>query len=200
MGDKAPIVRQPKTSIGNTVLTVGHVVDYKNPVLWLEVAEKVISAFGGRVKFVWVGGGSMLEEMRRIVLEHGLGDNVKFVGHLEEIERFYKNATVYFQPSLIESQGISVIEAMSFGLPCVVSNVGGIPEIISDGFNGFVCNADDIDGFANSITKLIKDQALSETMGRRNLLMVQEKFNREAQYEKLLDLHRKAVKKHALAL
>lgn len=149
-----------------TVATMGHVVAYKNPRLWLDVAEHVVRATPTvNVRFRWAGDGPLLEECRSTAKERRLGDNVQFVGHVSDAAGFLDRADIYFQPSDVESQGISVLEAMRFGLPCVVTAVGGLPETVRDGETGFVVPPGDVEGLSSAILALIRDPDLRQRLG-----------------------------------
>ena len=148
------------------VITMGHVVAYKNPHLWLDVAKEVIrDRTTVDVKFLWAGDGPLLEECRSTVRQRGLSDVVQFVGPVGDAAEFLDMGDIYFQPSDMESQGISVLEAMRFGLPCVVTAVGGLPETVREGETGFVVPPGDVGGLASAIVALIRDSGLRHRLG-----------------------------------
>ena len=76
------------------VLTIGHVVDYKNPELWFEVAKKVIS-YDNSIKFIWLGNGKLLKKMLIAVTETNLERNIFFKGYESDINRFYQKSSIY---------------------------------------------------------------------------------------------------------
>jgi len=148
------------------VITMGHVVSYKNPHLWLDVAEAVVRRNGGgRLRFLWAGDGVLLEECRSAAQRRGLSDLVQFVGPTGNAARFLETGDIYFQPSDKESQGISVLEAMRFSLPCVVTAVGGLQETVQDGETGFVVPPGDVEGMAAAIFALVRDAGLRRRLG-----------------------------------
>ena len=99
------VVPAPATSA--VILTAGHVVDYKNPWLWLEVARKVLERYP-EATFIWLGDGPLLDPLRLKVIELALQDRILLPGYVEEPSSWFARARVYFQPSLRESQGIAV--------------------------------------------------------------------------------------------
>lgn len=148
------------------VITMGHVVTYKNPYLWIHVAEEVVrEETTVSVRFLWAGDGPLLEECRSTVHARGLGDFLEFVGPVGNVAEFLEMGDIYFQPSDNESQGISVLEAMRFGLPCVVTAVGGMPESVRNGETGFVVPAGDIKGLASAISALVRDAGFRDRLG-----------------------------------
>jgi glycosyltransferase involved in cell wall biosynthesis len=152
------------------VLTVGHVVDYKNPYTWLRMAIEVNGKFPEKkVHFVWVGDGILLEEFRDMVNELGASNYISFVGHKSDVDKYYRECDIYVQPSRIESLGLSVIDALRHGIPCIVSNTGGLPEVVVDGETGWIIDSEDFRGFANCIESLLLDSQLRELFGQNAL-------------------------------
>ncbi len=84
-----------------------------------------------------------------------------------ELVEWYQKASVVVCPSLIESFGIIVIEAMACGAPVVASNVGGIPDIVEDGRSGILVPSDDPEKLANALGTLLNNRTLREEMGKR---------------------------------
>ncbi|MFA5816695.1 MAG: glycosyltransferase family 4 protein, partial [Bacteroidales bacterium] len=116
----SPLV--PWTKHSNTIVTIGHLEKWKNPEFWLQVALSVTGQID-EVNFVWVGTGSLMEEISKKIPD-ALQSRIRLAGYVENVNELLSSAAIYFQPSLVESQGISVAEAMAHSLPCVVSNRG----------------------------------------------------------------------------
>lgn len=87
-----------------------------------------------------VGNGPDRDNLDQLVKKMNLEDIVTFYGQQTNIEPFLKRSTLFVYPSRCQEVfGISLVEAMAYGLPCITNNVGGIPEIITDEKNGFLC-------------------------------------------------------------
>ncbi len=99
-------------------------------------------------------------ELEKRVIFHGLMEPKNLSG-------FYSEADIFVLPPFYESLGIVFAEAMSFGLPIIATNVGGIPELVEDGENGFLVPPGDIDSLVEAIDKLASDAELRERFGRR---------------------------------
>ena len=175
------------------ILTVGHVEWYKNPDIWLKIAQKTIEQRPS-ARFLWLGDGDLLNEMRVKVYSLDLSHQILFQGDCNNVEKYYSEASIYLQPSLAESQGIAVLEAMSYGLPCIVSNVGGLIESVVDGETGFVCPSQDIDKFVNRLLYLLEDQKLSSRLGLSGKRRMEEHFSIETQEEKIFNLYNTILK------
>jgi glycosyltransferase involved in cell wall biosynthesis len=148
--------------LGRIVLTMGYLIGYKNPAAWLTVARSV-TAQREDVTFVWLGNGPLYAEFET---ETQNERRIFFLGLVDNPAKYLSGASIYYQPSLYETQGVAVLEAMSHELPCVVSDAGGLPESVTDGFNGFLAKADDVALQAGKILALLDDEALRKSYGR----------------------------------
>lgn len=173
-----------------TVLTLGHVRHYKNPIGWIEVAKKIFSDPNfSDVQFIWVGEGELLEDCRKVVAAEGLEHSISFVGFKNDVAPYYNSCVVYFQPSYIESFGLSVIDAMRHGCPCIVSNRGGLPEVIDPGKSGWIVDPDDINQMSEKLCILLSDTELRTKMGDAARLTYAEKFHVQIWEQKMADIH-----------
>lgn len=122
-----------------------------------------------------------VESLYEIVCERQLSEKVTFYGRLQdgELREIYKKASIYVLPSLWEGFGIVLLEAMSFGLPIIATNIGAIPELITDNVNGLLVPPKDEDSLARSIELLLNSDSLREKLGRNglNYLSVHKEFN-----------------------
>ena len=146
------------------VLTLGHVIWYKNPGIWYSVAVKTIEKYHGNVEFIWAGEGELLDIYRDKVKKDNIS-HIKFLVFQKNVVELYNQSDIYFQPSLAESQGIAVIDAMMMGLPCVVSNAGGLPESVVNGKTGYIVDPHDTDTMVEKILDLLENEDLRRKMG-----------------------------------
>ena len=172
----------------NVVLTVGHLTDYKNPELWLQVAQKVIEQMP-EVQFIWLGYGELFAEITHQIKELGLDNKILLPGYCKDVGPYYSQSMVYFQPSLIESHGIAVVEAMAYGLPCLTSNVGGLPESVIHEETGYVCSPKDIDGFSSLLLELLNNPQLRAKMGKAGQARANLLFSEDVQESNFLNLY-----------
>ncbi len=179
-----------RVGTSHTVLTAGHVEDYKDPLGWIEIAATVMSQPGlEETRFVWVGEGSLLSKCRHLVRRRGLENQVEFVGLKSDLQIYYEDCAVYFQPSRVESLGLSVLDAARHGIPAVVTDIGGLPEIVESGTTGFVYPVGKQLSAAHLISSLLKDSDERERMGFQARRKYVDQFSPESWAAGLLDLH-----------
>lgn len=103
-----------------------------------------------------VGEGTGRDELEALVNNLDIGDKVTCYGQQVDVHPFLSKASIFVYPSICEEVfGISLVEAMAYGLPCIANNVGGISEIIHDGDNGFLTSEPNEENIAMLINKVI---------------------------------------------
>ncbi|WP_416827234.1 glycosyltransferase family 4 protein [Ectobacillus polymachus] len=119
------------------IFSIGRIVSEKGFYTIIEAAPILVAKYPS-VMFVIAGKGPMLETYQSIVSERGLETNVAFLGHItEEVQRaFLLESDIILVPSLYEPFGIVALEGMLAEKPTIVSDVGGLGEIILHGYNG----------------------------------------------------------------
>ena len=107
------------------------------------------------------------QRMRTIVADYHLGETIIFLGTVceKEKEAAFLQADVFVLPSYSEGMPQSLLEAMAYGLPVVVSNVGGIPEVVCDGQEGLMIEPGDIDELCRALKQLIESVECRQRMG-----------------------------------
>jgi N-acetyl-alpha-D-glucosaminyl L-malate synthase BshA len=126
----------------------------------VEVFAKVRKAIPSRL--LMVGDGPDFHDAVCLARALGVGDDVEFLGEQDQVVPLLSAADVFLVPSAKESFGLAALEAMACGVPVVASRIGGLPELVQDGVNGFVLDLDDLDGMARATLQLMTDSALHE--------------------------------------
>lgn len=129
-----------------------------------------------------LGGDGEVEQTRAMADTLGMGTNVQLLGWVDLPARtaLLNRAKVYCLPSYNEGLPMSVLEAMAAGLPVISTPVGGIPEALSDGVEGFLVEPGDIDALGDRIERLLSDDALASRMGMAARAKIQSTFSSEA--------------------
>jgi N-acetyl-alpha-D-glucosaminyl L-malate synthase BshA len=128
-------------------------------------------------KLVMVGDGPEKPAAEQLTRELKLERDVLFLGNQDCMEELLPLADVFLLPSSSESFGLVALEAMSAEVPVVASNVGGIPEVVEHGRTGFLHDPGHIGGFVASVLRLLEDENLRRTMGKRARRTARERFS-----------------------
>ncbi len=114
-----------------------------------------------------------------------IGNNVQFVGFIDRVEYFLSNLRVLVLPSISETLGRVMLEAMAMGIPVVAFDSGGPSEVITHGETGLLVKPYDIDLMADSITRLLGDDDLVRRIGSKARMLVKEKYTSRVMVELL---------------
>ncbi len=116
-----------------------------------------------------VGDGEMRPELEMHAKELGIADSVHFYGRVNDdaLQQAYENATLFVLPSSKEGFGIVYLEAWQHGLPVICSVKGASSEIVSDGFDGFAVDPDNVSALAERMKLLLGDRSLAQLFGSR---------------------------------
>ncbi|WP_213423159.1 N-acetyl-alpha-D-glucosaminyl L-malate synthase BshA [Bhargavaea massiliensis] len=130
-------------------------------------------------KLLLVGDGPEVETIHTLVSEEGLGTEVLFLGKRDDLPDLFSISDLNMLVSEKEAFGLVLIEAMACGVPCVGSDIGGIPEVIADGENGFIRPLGDIEGYAQAAIRILKEPDLALRFSRDAIRSVRERFSSE---------------------
>ena len=161
-----------------TVLAVGRLVPNKGMDTLIKAVPEVLARVQ-EAKFVIAGAGPMDSSLRKLTESLGVGDSVEFLGHRSDVPDLLRGATVFARPSTLEGMPLTVLEAMATGLPVIATRVGGTPELITDGENGFLIPVGDSHALAEAILDVLSAPERSSRMGQRNLQIVQIEYTWE---------------------
>ncbi len=142
-----------------------------------------------------VGGGSKEESLKKLARDLGVFDYINFTGPVNhsEISKYLNTFDVFVALSREESFGVAVVEAMACGLPVVVSNVGGLTEVVEDRITGFVVPSEDPDSAARAIERILADEDLRERMGKAGRERVERLYNWENNVSMMIGLYEKIL-------
>lgn len=155
---RRPETRTTPADPPRNIASVGRVTESKGSDTLLEAFAAVAGAFP-QTRLTYYGDGPLIPGLRARAQALGLGDRVSFAGYQKDHERIYPNIDICVQPSRREAMSNSVVEAMTRGIPCVVSDVGGLPETVVDGESGFVVPANQPRACADALTRLLSDRS-----------------------------------------
>ena len=150
-----------------------------------------------RLRLLIVGRGSQERELKQLVSDLGLSKDVVFTGAVkhEEVVRYLNMLTVYVAVSVEESEsfGVAVLEASACEKPVVVSDVGGLPEVVAGNVTGVIVPRRNADATADAIEKLLLDEDLRRRMGAAGRDRVRRLFDWRANVTQMLAIYESVV-------
>ena len=162
-------------------------------------AEDVIKMFNFLVreipsKLLMVGDGPERQKCEELCRDLKICDNVKFLGKQEAVEELFAISDLMILPSESESFGLAALEAMACQVPVVSSNAGGLPELIVEDENGYMCDVGDVSSMAEVAKKILSsDHTLSEF--KKNAYKTAQKFDIEVILPQYENLYKKVIAK-----
>lgn len=159
------------------VLFIGRHVFEKGIQILIDTVPGILKSYPN-AKFVIAGKGPMTEELEDRVCKMGFKEKVLFSGYMndEERDKLYKVSNVAVFPSLYEPFGIVALEAMAAGCPVVVSNTGGLSEIVQHKLNGLKVTPGSCDNLRENILEILFNDKLAEQFKENALNLVKEKY------------------------
>lgn len=151
-----------------TITTVARLYVTKGLTYLLDTAA-IVKKDHPNVQFKVYGEGELRGELLSKAESLGLDGRNIFMGSFtdrEKLTRIMEGTDIFLLSSILEGQPLVIVEAMAFGCPIVSTNVGGIPELITDGVNGLLCLPENPQCLAEKIKLLIEDAASRERLGR----------------------------------
>lgn len=138
-----------------------------------------------------IGGNGQVSKLQKRLLSPHLAHTVCYHGWIGETQKknLLEHSDIFVLPSYGEGMPISVLEAMSYGLPVVSTRVGAIPEQVEDGVTGYLLSPGDVNGLYDRLKTLIQKPHLRIEMGSKGLLKVQERFDMNKNSQLLSDLY-----------
>ena len=160
------------------ILFVGRLVYEKGIQYLIAAMPKILEKYHDS-KLVIAGKGGMIDELKAQVNAMGISNKVYFTGYLnsKQVVKMYKCADVAVFPSTYEPFGIVALEGMLSGTPVVVSDVGGLNEIVQHGENGMKSYAGNPNSLADSIISLLYDPALCMKVAKNAKAKVKAEYN-----------------------
>ena len=160
------------------ILFVGRLVYEKGVQHLIAAMPKILNGYHD-AKLVIAGKGGMMDELKQEANALGLGDKVYFTGYIngKDVPKLYKAADIAVFPSTYEPFGIVALEAMLSERPIVVSDIGGLNEIVQHRENGMKCYAGNANSIADSILELLYNPELCANITKKAKAKVRNEYN-----------------------
>lgn len=164
---------------------------------WAEVVREEKS-----LKLLIVGSGSLESHLKTLSHSIGIAGSVDFVGSVQNLSNYLKGSDLFVLSSRSEGMSNALLEAMSYGIPCIATNVGGNGELLGGedkeirlgehvmAKNGLLVNPDDVKGLSEAILYVIRNQRIGEEMGRRGRKFIEKNFQIDLIADRYIALYR----------
>jgi glycosyltransferase involved in cell wall biosynthesis len=146
---------------------------------------------------LYVGGDGEIEKFKQVVVSRRLEDNVVYLGWVDENGKrdALRKSDIYVLPSYSEGLPVSILEAMSYGLPVISTPICGIPEAITDNENGFLVEPGDVSALADKIFLLMDNDEIRKRMGEKAYQVAKNIFSVDKITAELSDVYQSIMLK-----
>jgi glycosyltransferase involved in cell wall biosynthesis len=170
--------------------TVSRLDPVKNQTMMVRAFRKVLQEFP-ETYLLLVGDGPDRDVLQQLSISLGIEDRVVFTGFIKKPAAYLASMDIFLLSSHTEGTSMTLLESMSLGIPSVVTNVGGNPEIVSNGESGFLTKPDDENSFAEAIIRLITDIELRDRLGSNSKERFGTLFTSKSMVSQYLDIYQK---------
>jgi glycosyltransferase involved in cell wall biosynthesis len=176
--DRAKFRRRFANDKEKIVYYVGRMTYEKGVSVLLEAAPKILWSMGGYVKFVIIGGGDT-NHLQQQAKSLGIEEQCYFTGFMSDrdLDKFQTIADCAVFPSLYEPFGIVALESFAARVPVVVSDTGGLPEVVKHDFTGIVTRANDPHSLTWGVLEVLQNPAYSQHLVKNAYQSLQERFS-----------------------
>lgn len=178
------------------IVFVGRMAKPKNPILLLKAFNELEGNLKEKSEIILIGGGQKEIEVRSFIFKNNLEDKVKLLGSLPRNEVFeeLQKSHIFVLTSNWEGFPRSILEAMSFSLPVVTTNTGGVKESVTEDC-GFVIPRNNKEKLKEVLTKLLNDITLIKSMGDKARERVEKNFSLDKMIKETKELYNLLLKK-----
>lgn len=158
----------------------------KDPLMFVEIARRLLHL---PIHFVMTGIGPLRSSIEAAIAAGKLGHRFHLVGEVSDVRPWIRSYDTLVLPSRLDGRPVVVLEALASGVPVIASAVGGLPELIDDGVNGFLCIPGIAAHFAGKIARLARDPELLIRMKKAARLSAEQNFDSRhmfSRYERAL--------------
>ena len=148
-----------------------------------------------------IGEGPYKQDLCRKIDENRVNGNVEFLGSmpLSEVAKYHNYADIFIFPSLstktgTEALGLALMEAMSSGCAVIGTNVGGIPSLIKNGYNGILVKQKDSKELSKSVIALLKNRKKAEAMGKNAALFIRKNYSWAKTGKEFINIYKSIIK------
>ncbi len=171
---------------------IARLSEVKGHIYLIQAMKEILESYPKAQLFI-AGDGKIKDDLIKLARGIGIIDNVVFVPEVSDTLEALSAMDVFVMPSLNEGLGLSLMEAMAFGLPVVGSNVGGIKTLIQDGYSGILVPPANPASIAKAVVDLLKDRKRAQYLGDNARNFINLKFSEDEMVLKTERLYKKCL-------
>jgi glycosyltransferase involved in cell wall biosynthesis len=164
---------------------MGDLIERKN---YSVAIQAVSEAQNDKLHYFICGEGAQESHLRSVAEQLNVTRQIHFLGFRADIKELLVASDIFIFTTKQEGLPRSMMEAMASGLPCVASKIRGNTDLLENAEGGFLCDPQDASEFAEKLNLLAANTALRETMGRNNLIAIQQ-FSTEAVIKEMQNIY-----------
>jgi glycosyltransferase involved in cell wall biosynthesis len=171
---------------------IGRLDEAKGFIYLIEAMAALSAEFPDAILLI-AGDGALKESLMARAAAVGIADRVRFLGFVSDVQSVLDALDIFAMPSLCETLGYAILEAMATELPVVGTTVGGVPEVIVPGQTGFLVPPRDSASLAGALRQLMISQTMRKTLGRAGRQRVVDHFQESVCARTTIDLYRQML-------
>ena len=159
--------------------TIGRISQEKDLPTFLKVAQRILKMYP-QIRFLVVGDGKnsmIVDELKQQAESMGIEHAIIFTGHRTDLLDIYSALDLFLMTSLTEGLPNTVLESMAMGVPVVATSVGGVPELIEHGKNGFLQQPKNVDELTESVIKIVSDKNCCTLLKEKGKETIKKRFS-----------------------
>lgn len=172
--------------------TIGRFSPVKGQEILLRASGSILKGFP-TARILVIGGGPDEKRLRGLVFELGIEKNVVLAKSVDDTKETLSIMDVFVMPSIKEGLGLSLIEAMACGTPCVASRIGGIENVIEDGKTGLFFMPGNAEGLAAAVKRILGDKLLRGILSNNGREKASKYFDIEKMTTKVEMLYKEVI-------
>lgn len=176
---------------------IGRLVPVKNHALFLRAAKRVLDSVDN-VKFLVVGDGYLRNDLEETANRLRISQSVIFIGWKNDINEAFKAIDMLVLCSTTETQGLVVLEALSFAKPVIATDINQISETVINGSTGVLVPLNDVTALSRAIMELAANSRLRRTLGRKGRDFVKKEYSLKNMADKTVNLYRDTLRRQVL--
>lgn len=179
-------------SDGKVIGVIGQLIPRKGHRYLIKAAPAILKHYP-ETRFLFLGQGPLQHDLQKLCKGIHIADKVRFAGFRTDLERILPCLDLIVHPATMEGLGVSLLQAAAAGVPIVATRVGGIPEIVHDGVNGYLVALGDAQAMIDAVLSLLQDPLKAKRFGQAGQELVRSHFSLEAMVAGNLQVYREVL-------